>query len=207
MVNDRNPLLDWHTWNGELLPPRHVAIVGQAPRQWLGYAADEVWVCNGPEFPPHWDVLWQLHGGEHVDRRHRRRDPLLLRRMKTAGTEGRRLFMPARWPAGSEGADAEAYPIELLAARLGVRYLTGSIPIMIAHAVELGTVERITLDGMRFTPHAQDWWAPGEGWMIPCTEYHLGRAAARGIVVEVNHGSGLFRGDGWVYGFEGPGAT
>jgi hypothetical protein len=205
-----NTLQAFHSRDGELELPRHVAIVGQAPRQWQDYAGAEVWVCNGPAFPPIWHVLWQLHGWEHIDRRHGTRDRALIAEIDDIGRDDRdhrRLFMPAinKADARTAAPGAEFYPIEALSALVG-RYLTGSIPVMVAHAVEVG-VSRITLDGMRFTPHAQDWWASGEGWMIPCTEWHLGRAQARGISVEHNHGSGLFRGDGWVYGFEGPGSV
>jgi hypothetical protein len=209
-----NPLQDWHTRSGRLELPEAVAIVGQAPRQWADYAGADVWVINGPDFPPTWHILWQLHGIEHIDRRHGTKDPHLLRRLRTIGErDGQRLFMTpdaVNDPRSSVGAPhAEAYPIHELAGRLltghAGAYLTGSIPIMIAHAVEL-EVEHIILDGMRFTSGSTDWWEGGEGWMVPCTEWHLGRAQARGVTVEVNHGSGLFRGAEWVYGFEGPGS-
>lgn len=207
-----NPLQDWHTRDGRLELPEAVAIVGQAPRQWDTYDDAEVWVCNGPALPLEWDVLWQLHGWEHILRRHGR-DGAFLGVLEGIGAQlhpaHRRLFMPPGTGDDRRAPHAEAYPIGLLAALVeaagGGAYLTGSIPIMIAHAVELG-VRRIALDGMRFTPGTTDWWEGGEGWMVPCTEWHLGRAQARGVTVEVNHGSGLFRGAEWVYGFEGPGS-
>lgn len=205
MVNDHSPQTALRAFHRSV--PERVAIVGQAPRQWADYGTAEVWVINGPDFPPTWHILWQLHGWEHITRRHSKRDPGLIERLQQP--VGTRLFMPAAATesvAGGCAPHAEAYPIDTLCAALGGRYLTGSIPILIAHAVELG-VGRIILDGMRFESGTTDWWAGGEGWMVPCTEYHLGRAAARGITVEVNHGSGLFRGAEWVYGFEGPGSA
>lgn len=186
--------------------PAEVAIVGQAPRQWADYGDNaEVWVVNGPDFPPCWDVLWQLHGWEHIRRRHQKDTDLWLE-LRAAGGDHRVFMPPATLEEGQRlyAPDAEGYPIDDLVELAG-GYLTGSIPIMVAHAVALG-VDKITLDGMRFIPSATDWFEGGEGWMIPCTEYHIGRARASGVTVETNHGSGLFRGSEWLYGFTGPGS-
>lgn len=178
--------------------PETVTIIGQAPRAFPDAADSEVWVVNGPWLPERWDILWQLHGPEHIRRRHGRRFVRSLQDIEAP----RRLFMTARH---DDIPAAEAFPIGWLTNRAG-RYFTGSIPIMIAYAVEVGAV-RITLDGMRFRPGTTGHWASGEGWMVPCVEYHLGRARARGVHVDVNAGSGLFAHDDFVYGFEGPGAV
>lgn len=178
--------------------PEDVLIVGQAPRAFhLGFA-DETWVVNGPWLPADWDILWQLHGLEHIRRRHGTKFLDILQAIEAP----HRLFMTDMY---SDIPAAEAFPISWLTDRAG-RYLTGSVPTMIAYATEIG-VRRITLDGMRFVAGSGHHWEDGEGWMVPCVEYHLGRARAKGVEVRVNPGSGLFAHDDFVYGFEGPGSV
>lgn len=182
--------------------PDEVLILGQAPRAFPITTAAETWVVNGPWLPDQWDILWQLHGLEHIRRRHGARYIRRLQEMQLDRLHPQRLFMTAAHP---DLPAAEAFPIDWLTERAGT-YLTGSIPIMVAYATEIG-VQRITLDGMRFIAGTTGHWEDGEGWMVPCVEYHLGRARAKGIEVTVNPGSGLFAHDGFVYGFEGPGSV
>ena len=175
-----------------------VVIVGQAPRSFEHPDDHEVWVINGPEFPPRWDRLFQLHGLEHITRKHKAG---FLR--KLGGIEPpQRLIMTGR---PDDPANAEPYPLGPVVDDCGRRYLTNSFALAVALAVHEGA-ERIMLDGLMI-PQGTGQWDAGESWIGPCIEYHLGRAEALGIDVEVPAGCGLFRSSDFVYGFEGPGSV
>lgn len=182
-----------------------VVIVGQGPRSIEHPDDAEVWVINGPRTPPRWDRLFQLHGVDHI---HQVDTDGKIWALMTAATKepGRRLVM---YPgaASTEGlGHAEAYPLhEILMGRGNRQYLTGSFALAIALAVHEGFTE-IDLDGVQFFG-TLDHWGPGEAWAVPCIEYHIGRAEALGIMVDVPEGSGLFRHADFVYGFTGPGSV
>ena len=180
-----------------------VVIVGQAPRSFTHHPSHEVWVVNGPRVPPRWDRLFQLHGLDHI--RQVDRDGALwelLTHVDQLG--GQRLVM---YRACDELPAAERYPLTEVIDSLPAHrpYLTGSFALTIALAVHEG-FRRIILDGVQFWG-SLDHWSAGEAWAVPCIEYHIGRAEARGIDVQVPEGSGLFRHDNFVYGFEGPGSV
>lgn len=188
-----------------------VVIVGQGPRAFEHPEDAEVWVINGPRFPPRWDRLYQLHGLDHLEHKH----GFDFLHWLAAIEPPRRLFMTRRYAelmwreVGSfRGVfaipAAERFPLEAVQAA-GGSYLTNSFPLVIEHAILEGARE-ITLDGVIWTGGNAQWGA-GEGWAVPCVEYHLGRAAALGIKVRVPPGCGLFAQSDFVYGFEGPGAV
>lgn len=173
-----------------------VVILGVAPRAFEHPGDAEVWVINGPRMPPRWDRLFQLHGRDHLEHKHGTEFIWQLARISSP----RRLYMTETYydiPA------AERLDIERLKAEVG-DYLTSSFPIAIALAVLEGATE-IVLDGVMWAGGPAQWGA-GEGWAVPCIEYHLGRAAALGVKVRVPKGCGLFAHSDFVYGFEGPGA-
>lgn len=184
-----------------------VAIVGQAPRSFEYPDDHQVWVINGPRTPPRWDRLFQLHGLDHIRDVDTEGDVWELM-THDATCEGRQLVMwddpMTRTPLMKH---ATPYPLREITAGLplGFHYLTSSFALAIALAVHEGA-RRIMLDGVQF--HGSlDHWSAGEAWAVPCIEYHLGRASARGVDVVVPEGSGLFRFGDFVYGFEGPGSV
>lgn len=179
-----------------------LVIVGQAPRSFDHPADHEVWVINGPRTPPRWDRLFQLHGLDHI------------RQVDTDGKlwdllthvdqlNGQRLTM---WRTYT-GLCAEPYPLGTVLEALPAHrpYLTGSFALTVALAVIEG-FDRIVLDGVQFWGDL-DHWSAGEAWAVPCLEYHIGRAEALGVKVDVPLESGLFRYSDVVYGFEGPGSV
>lgn len=172
-------------------------MLGCAPRA-LEHPEDaEVWVVNGPAMPPRWDRLFQLHGIDHISQKHPGY-PAQLAEIRAP----KRLYMTRtyKWiPA------AERFPIEELRAQAG-DYFTNSFPMLIAYAVMEGATE-IILDGVMWVGGAQPQYGAGEGWAIPCIEYHIGRARALGVTVTVPPGSGLFAASHYIYGFEGPGSV
>lgn len=172
-----------------------VVIVGQGPRG-LEHPDDaQVWVVNGPRFPPRWERLYQLHGLDHLEHKHGERFVEWLGSIRAP----LRLFMTRQY----EGIPAaERFPLDAVRLAAG-DYLTNSFPMVIAHALLEGATE-ILLDGVIWTGGDAQWGA-GEGWAVPCVEYHLGRAVALGCKVTVPPGCGLFRQGEFVYGFEGPG--
>lgn len=174
-----------------------VVIVGQGPRSFDHPEDHEVWVINGPRFPPRWDRLFQLHGRDHIVHKHG--DGFFEFTMGTIEPP-KRLYTTRTYP----DFPAERFPLERVVAAAG-DYLTNSFPLVIAFAVMEGATE-IILDGVIWAGGAAQWGA-GEGWAVPCTEYHIGRARALGVKVTVPPGCGLFIGSEWVYGFEGPGAV
>lgn len=186
-----------------------VVILGQGPRSFEHPADAEVWVINGPRFPPRWERLFQLHGLDHLEHKH---GPGFLEFLEELAAP-RRLYMTREYrdKVWREGLGrpfsipaAEAFPLERVKAAAG-DYLTNSFPMVIAYAVLEGATELI-LDGVIWAGGAAQWGA-GEGWAVPCTEYHIGRARALGVKVIVPPGCGLFIGKEWVYGYEGPGAV
>lgn len=206
---------------------RSVVIVGCAPRSFEHPEDAEVWVVNGPRLPPRWDRLFQLHGLDHLIHKHGWRFVEALAAIEPP----RRLYMTRTYPEPSPypGRDAEAelvewrrreaaftnvfvpaipaaerFPIERLKAAAG-DYFTNTFPMLIAFAVMEGFKE-IILDGVMWSGGPAQWGA-GEGWAVPCIEYHLGRAAALGVSCRVPKGCGLFAQRDFVYGFEGPGSV
>lgn len=186
-----------------------VIILGCAPRSFAHSPYSEVWVVNGPRMPPRWDRLFQLHGLDHLEHKHgwgflelletiQAPHRLYMTREYRDQVWNERLGRPFSIPA------AERFPIEQVKAAAG-DYLTNSFPMLIAYAVMEGATE-ITLDGVMWTGGPAQWGA-GEGWAVPCVEYHLGRAAALGVKVRVPPGCGLFAQRDFVYGFEGPGSV
>ena len=185
-----------------------VVILGCAPRSFEHPDDAEVWVINGPRLPQRWDRLFQLHGIDHIEHKHgaaylyelaqiqppRR---LYMTRDYREPLTGPGWFLPRGIPA------AEALPIGRIKEQAS-DYLTNSFPIAIAWAVMEGATE-IILDGVMWSGGSAQWGA-GEGWAVPCVEYHLGRAAALGVKVRVPPGCGLFANSSFVYGFEGPGS-
>lgn len=183
--------------------PRPVHIVGQAPRSFPIADDHEVWAINGPRVPERWDVLFQLHGPDHIDQVD---DNERIRALMddAARVGGLRLITTAAVAEDFPGA--EVYPLEeLMGDLLARRYLTGSFAMAVALAVH----ERrpaIVLDGVQF--HGTlDHWSAGEAWAVPCLEYHIGRAEALDIEVTVPPGCGLFAHSDFVYGLEGPGSV
>lgn len=188
-----------------------VVIVGQAPRSFDHPDDHEVWVINGPHVPPRWDRLFQLHGLDHLQHKHFEKKDGVRAAMLEAVAH-RRLITTPSVIADPDFTKAEAYPLAEVADGHGVgniemprRYLTGSFALAVALAVH-EKAERIVLDGIMFGQDTLQWGA-SEGWAVPCLEYHLGRAEALGIDVEVPPGCGLFRASEFVYGFEGPGCV
>jgi hypothetical protein len=174
-----------------------VVIVGQAPRSVEHPDDHEVWVINGPHVPPRWDVLFQLHGPDHIRRKHARDGVWAL--MEKAP----RLVTTEATAKALKRNDAEVYPLDEVLAN-GRGYLTNSFAMAIVHAVNLGA-KVIVLDGIMI-PQGTGQWDAGESWIAPCVEYHLGRAEALGVQVTVPPGCGLFRHAEFVYGFDGPGS-
>ena len=174
-----------------------VVILGVAPRAFEHPDDAEVWVINGPRMPPRWDRLFQLHGLDHIEHKHGRE---FLHRLARVGPP-QRLYMTRQY---EDIQAAERLDIEQLKDEVG-GYLTSSFPIAIALAVQEGATE-IVLDGVMWAGGPAQWGA-GEGWAVPCIEYHLGRAAAQGVKVRVPSGCGLFAHSDFVYGFEGPGSV
>lgn len=176
-----------------------VVIVGQGPRSFQHPEDAEVWVINGPRLPPRWDVLFQLHGPDHIEHKHGY-DVEFMRLLGSIRPQRQRLLMTE-----AHGRFlSERLPIEVIKRQCG-SYLTGSFAIAIAYATMCG-FEEIILDGVMFAGGAAQWGA-GEGWAVPCIEYHLGRAVGLGIRVTVPPGCGLFEHGHFVYGFEGPGSV
>lgn len=173
-----------------------VVIVGQAPRSFDHPDDHEVWVINGPDLPPRWDRLFQLHGIDHIRRKHAK----LADRLPSIG--GGRLVMTGR---ADDPTNAATYLLDAVLASCPRRYLTNSFALCIALAIAEGAV-RIVLDGLMI-PQGTGQWDAGESWIGPCIEYWIGRAEALGIEVVVPPGCGLFRGGEFVYGFEGPGSV
>lgn len=173
-----------------------VVILGCAPRAFDHPADAEVWVVNGPRTPPRWDRFFQLHGLDHLEHKHGSGfvDWLALIRPP------KRLYMSE---AHGIIPAAERLPIERIKLEAG-DYLTSSFPIVIAFAVMEGATE-IILDGVMWSGGPAQWGA-GEGWAVPCVEYHLGRAYGLGVGFRYPPGCGLFAHREFVYGFEGPGS-
>lgn len=175
-----------------------VVIMGQGPRAFEHPEDAEVWVVNGPRLPLRWDRLFQLHGLDHIQHKHPEfyRDTLLYHHYP-----GQRIFMTRTHQTVPA---AEPFPIEAVKAAAG-DYLTSSFPLLIALAVLEGATE-IILDGVMWAGGPAQWGA-GEGWAVPCVEYHIGRARALGVKVTAPPGCGLFQQSNFVYGFEGPGSV
>jgi hypothetical protein len=177
---------------------KRVVILGQAPRSFEHPDDAEIWVINGPRFPKRWDVLFQLHGLDHIEHKHG--SDYLLSTLYNIWPP-KRLIMTRTHECLPR---AERLDIDRLKASAG-DYLTGSFAIAIALAVVRGARE-IILDGVMFAGGPAQWGA-GEGWAVPCIEYHLGRAAALGVRHVVPAGCGLFAQKDFIYGFEGPGSV
>lgn len=176
-----------------------VVIVGQGPRA-FAHAGADVWVINGPRFPPRWDRLYQLHGLDHIQHKH---PGMWLELCQgTLASPAQRIVMTHVHPAILV---SEAFPLAEVAAFMGGRYFTNSFPLAMAHA-GLEGYERIILDGVMWAGGSAQWGA-GEGWAVPCVEYTIGYLKARGIDVVVPPGCGLFAHRDFVYGFEGPGSV
>jgi hypothetical protein len=173
-----------------------VFILGCGPRALEHPPGAEVWVVNGPRLPKVWHRLFQLHGRDHIEHKHpgfvevlqKIEAPLRLHMTRTYED------IPA----------AERFPIEIVKAHAGA-YLTNSFALLIAFAVLQGASE-IVLDGVMWSGGSAQWGA-GEGWAVPCIEYHIGHARALGVKVTVPPGCGLFAHGDFVYGFEGPGSV
>jgi hypothetical protein len=177
----------------------NVVIVGQAPRSMDPPVSEhETWVINGPHFPDRWDRLFQLHGVEHIRRRHGKK---FLERLG-AISPPRRLIMTGR---EDDPANAEAYPLQKILTGARRRYLTNSFALALALAIDEGA-EFIWLDGL-MVPQGAGQWDAQESWIGPCIEYWVGRAEALGRTVVTPPGCGLFRSAEFVYGFEGPGSV
>lgn len=176
-----------------------VVIVGQGPRAIEHLPSADVWVINGPRVPPRWDVLFQLHGLDHIDQLAAAEDIRAL--MDEAAKAPRRLILPREL---GEYPTAEPYPIEKVMQRARP-YLTSSVAMAIAMAVAEG-YDLIHLDGMMWGQDTHQWGA-SEGWAVPCVEFWIGVAEGHGIEVLVPPGTGLFRNGGWVYGLQGPGSV
>lgn len=184
-----------------------VVILACAPRSFEHPADAEVWVINGPRLPERWDRLFQLHGLDHIENKHRD----FLRDLAVISAP-QRLYMtrtyrePIEDPYLPEGIPAaERFPIERLKEAAG-SYLTSSLPIVLAFAVMEGATE-VTFDGLMYAGGGDAQWGASEGWARPCLEYHIGRARALGVKVTVPPGCGLFSHSEFVYGFEGPGSV
>lgn len=174
-----------------------VVILGCAPRSFEHPSDAEVWVVNGPRLPKAWDRLFQLHGLDHIEHKH----PGFIDKL-AAVTAPQRLYMTRTYehiPA------AERFPIEAVRESAG-DYLNNSFPMLMEFARLEGATE-IIFDGVMWVGGGQPQWGAGEGWAIPCVEYHIGRLRALGVKITVPPGSGLFSSSGFIYGFEGPGAV
>lgn len=174
--------------------------MGQGPRSFEHPDDHEVWVVNGPALPARWHRLYQLHGLDHIRRKHPAFYSVL-----TAGDlvdPPRRLIMT---DTHDEIPQAEAYPIEAVSGAFPRSYFTNSFGLVLAHAIFDGATE-IMLDGVMYGLDDAQWGAD-EGWAVACVEYWIGVAESRFIDVTVPPGAGLFRFGDFMYGFEGPGSA
>lgn len=184
---------------------RHVIICGQAPLSFIHPPEAEVWVINGPHFPPRWDVLFQLHGLHHIEEKH---GTHYVEWLKGVATNGGRLIMPA----GHLVRGAEAYPLAAIKGAYASAWLDSSFPLAIAFALYENTitdgaspVHELWLDGVLYRPRGND--GGDEGWSVPCVSHWLGRAEGMGVKVRVPPGCGLLEPQPHVYGFDGPGSV
>lgn len=173
-----------------------VVIVGQAPRAMEHPADHEVWVINGPYFPPRFDRIFQLHGHEHIYAKH----GAVFASTLNEYARTKKVYMPIR----NLGLFRNATPFPIQELSKYYKYFTNSFALAIAFAILEGATE-IILDGVMFSGGSPQWGA-GEGWAVPCIEYWIGFAQGRGIKVSYPVGCGLFANSNFIYGFEGPGS-
>lgn len=177
-----------------------VVILGTGPRAFEHPQDHEVWVINGPRLPLRWDRLFQLHGLDHIAHKH----PGFIDILQTIHAP-KRLYMTREYRGHVYSIPAaERFPLEDVKKAAG-DYLTSSFPLVLTFAALQGATE-ILLDGVMWSGGPAQWGA-GEGWAVPCIEYHIGRLRTLGIRVTVPPGCGLFAHSNFVYGFEGPGSV
>jgi len=158
----------------------------------------EIWCINKqPVIPVRWDRWFQLHSWGHMLSRHGIEyicwlssldKPVYLFEEQIDKWEG--FMSDLELDYSSYPAQFKPYPVEE-AIKLGGRaYLTGSFAYLIAFAILEG-FEEIEFAGTDLLysvgPHS-----PSESWAIPCMEYWLGIAHAKGIRVREPIPNGIF---------------
>jgi hypothetical protein len=202
------------------LTARSVVIVGVAARAFQWAPDDEVWAVNraGMMYPRSRLARWfHLHGPQHILAAEGAEHLDWLKwtaRPRFTSTGVVEPLPVVYTPRGEEQVPgSHPFPYRALLEDLGAEldpeldfgpdwqwpHMHNSFPLLIALAVMEG-VAAITLDGVQF-----GYDRPAEAWAIPAIEWHLGRAAGKGIAVRVPLGSGLMV-PHHLYGLAGPGS-
>jgi hypothetical protein len=186
----------------------------------------EVWMINCQNEPPKWDRWFQLHGLEHIWKKH---GTLELQRLAQMSIDKPVYMYPTqigRWGTfftqelkTLEGKAKEAphhnfreFPIEQMCDHWGIRYFTGSFALLVAHATWLHLHATQHIESIEFA--GTDLWAdpkhpqyPDEAWAISCTEFWLSKAHSAGIKIYPDSQVTGIMHDVWggLYGYEAGG--